>query len=82
MDLDITLSYADSPKETQTMDDARATSSEEPMTGYALANEEDYFAHDVCESLSAMSLETPAEYVLANEKDHLAKHHSECEDDL
>ena len=61
MDLDIKISYASSPKETQAMDDARAASLEEPMTDYALANEEDYFAHDVCESLCAMSLETPAE---------------------
>lgn len=45
VDLGITISYADSSEETQNRDDPCATSLE-PLTEYALANEEDYLAKD------------------------------------
>lgn len=81
VDLDITISYADSSEETQNRDDPCVTSLE-PLNEYVLANEDDHLANDDSESACAASLGPLTEYVLANEEDYLAKDHSDCEDDL
>ena len=77
--LDIKISYQDSSEETQTKDEAYGTSME-PLTGYALANEEEYRVKDDDESPDATSSEPLTGYVLANEEDYLAKEQSDCED--
>ena len=81
-DLDMKISYAYSTQETQNGDYQCVASSEELMTGYALANEEDYFANDGYECPGPTFLEPPAENGLANEEDCMAMDDSDCEDEF
>ena len=82
MDLDTILSYAYSTQGTQNGDYQCVAFSEELMTGYALANEEDYFANDGYECPGPTSLEPPAENGLGKEEEYMAMDNSDCEDEF